>query len=457
VKSYGILKTASGALRRNVMRTMLTTLGIVIGVAAVITMMEIGKGATIAIQRTMASMGANTLVILPGAANTGGINYGVGSMMTLTPQDADAIIKECPAIGSVAPIVRARTQLVYGNRNWVPTYIYGTTPSFLQVRDWTDMDEGEAFTEHDVLNSSKVCMIGQTIVRELFGGQSPIGKEVRVRNVAFKVIGVLGKKGANMMGMDQDDILLAPWTTIKYRVVASSLGAANQSATNTSITTEVNTLSQIYPNLQQNLYPVPSTTEQADVPQPKRFTNVDNILTAARSTYQIPSAIQQITMLLRERHRLHTTDPNDFNVRDMTEITKAMTSTTELITKLLLCVAMISLVVGGIGIMNIMLVSVTERTREIGLLMAVGAEPGDILRQFLTEAVVLCLLGGTVGILLGRGSSYIVSSVLHWPTAASVGAIVAAVVVSASVGVIFGFYPAWKASRLDPIDALRYE
>ena len=457
MKSYGILKTASGALRRNVMRTMLTTLGIVIGVAAVITMMEIGKGATIAIQRTMASMGANTLAILPGAANTGGINYGVGSKMTLTPQDADAIIKECPAVGSVAPIVRARTQVVYGNRNWVPTYIYGTTPSFLQVRDWTDMDEGESFTEHDVRNASKVCIVGQTIVKELFGGQSPVGKEVRIRNVTFKVVGVLGKKGANMMGMDQDDVLLAPWTTIKYRVVASSLSASNQSATNTSSSTEVNTLSNIYPNIQQNLYPVLSTTEQADVPQPIRFTNVDNILTAARSTYQIPSAIQQITMLLRERHRLRITDPNDFNVRDMAEITKALTSTTELITKLLLCVAMISLVVGGIGIMNIMLVSVTERTREIGLRMAVGAEPGDILRQFLTEAVVLCLLGGTMGIVLGRAGSYIVSSVLHWPTAASVGAIVAAVVVSASVGVIFGFYPAWKASRLDPIDALRYE
>jgi ABC-type antimicrobial peptide transport system permease subunit len=457
MKSYGTLKTALGALRRNVMRTMLTTLGIVIGVAAVITMMEIGKGATIAIQRTMASMGANTLVILPGAANTGGINYGVGSMMTLTPQDADTIIKECPAVGSVAPIVRARTQLVYGNRNWVPTYIYGTTPSFLQVRDWTDMDQGEAFTEHDVRNSSKVCIIGQTIVRELFGGQSPIGKEVRIRNVVFKVIGVLRKKGANMMGMDQDDILLAPWTTIKYRVVASSLATANQSATSTSSSTEVNTLSQIYPNIQQNLYPVPSATEQADSPKPIRFTNVDQILSAARSGSQIPSAIQQITMLLRERHHLRTTDPNDFNVRDMTEITKAMSSTTELITKLLLCVAMISLVVGGIGIMNIMLVSVTERTREIGLRMAVGAEPGDILRQFLAEAVVLCLLGGTIGIVLGRSSSHIVSSVLHWPTAASVGAIVAAVVVSASVGVIFGFYPAWKASRLDPIEALRYE
>ena len=457
MKSYGILKTALVALRRNVMRTMLTMLGIVIGVAAVITMMEIGKGATIAIQRTIASLGANTLVIVPGAANTSGINYGVGSMMTLTPQDADAIVKECPAVWSLAPIVRARTQVVYSNRNWVPTYIYGTTPSFLQVRDWTDMEEGEAFTEHDVRNSSKVCIIGQTIVSELFGGQSPLGKEVRIRNVVFKVIGVLRKKGANMMGMDQDDILLAPWTTIKYRVVASSLAAANQSATNTSSSTEVNTLSKIYPNIQQNLYPVPSATEQADVPQPVRFTTVDQILAAARSSSQIPSAIQQITMLLRERHHLRVTDPNDFNVRDMTEITKAMSSTTELITKVLLYVAMISLVVGGIGIMNIMLVSVTERTREIGLRMAVGAEPGDILRQFLTEAVVLCLLGGTMGIVLGRGSSYIVSSVLHWPTAASVGAIVAAVVVSASVGVIFGFYPAWKASRLDPIDALRYE
>jgi len=457
MKSYGTLKTALGALRRNVMRAVLTTLGIVIGVAAVITMMEIGNGTFIAIQRTIASLGANTIVIVPAAASIGGVNQGVGSVMTLTPQDADVILKECPAVSSVAPVVRARTQVVYGNRNWVPTYVYGTTPSFLQVRDWTDLDEGEAFTEHDVRNCSKVCIIGQTIVSELFGGQSPLGKEVRIRNVAFKVIGVLHKKGANMMGMDQDDILLAPWTTIKYRVVASSLANANQSSTNTTSSTEVNTLSKIYPNIQRQLYPVPSDTEQADTPKPIRFTTVDQILTAARSGNQIPFAIQQITMLLRERHRLCVTDLNDFNVRDMTEITKAMSSTTALISNVLLSVAMISLVVGGIGIMNIMLVSVTERTREIGLRMAVGAEQGDILRQFLTEAVVLCLLGGTMGIVLGRGSSYLVSAVLHWPTAASVGAIVAAVVVSASVGVIFGFYPAWKASRLDPIDALRYE
>jgi len=454
MKSFVTTKTALGALRRNLLRTMLTTLGIVIGVAAVISMMEIGNGATIAIKKTMASIGANTLVIVPGAMSTSGINQGAGSVMTLTPQDADAIIKECPALRSVAPIVRARTQVVYGNRNWVPTYIYGTTPAFLEVREWTDLNEGESFTEHDVLNSGKVCLIGQTIVRELFGGQSPLGKEVRIRNVSFKIVGVLKTKGANLMGQDQDDILLAPWTTIKYRVVATSLSGSNQSGTTA---TAPDLPGSVYPNTQQNLYPVPSAIEQADTPQPIRFANVDQILTAARSSDQIPSAIQEITMLLRERHHLKVAGPNDFNVRDVTEITKAMSSTTEMITKLLLCVAMISLVVGGVGIMNIMLVSVTERTREIGLRMAVGAEPGDILRQFLTEAVVLCLLGGTVGIILGRTSSYIISSVLHWPTAASAGAIIAAVTVSATVGVIFGFYPAWKASRLNPIAALRYE
>jgi ABC-type antimicrobial peptide transport system permease subunit len=457
MRSYITLKTALGALRRNVMRTVLTTLGIIIGVASVITMMDIGHGSSIAIQKTMISIGANTLVILPGALSNAGINYGAGSMMTLSPQDADAIVKEAPAVEGVAPIVRARTQVVYGNRNWVPTYVYGTTPAFLQVRDWTDLEEGEAFTDHDVRNASKVCIVGQTIVDQLFDGQSPVGKVVRIRNVDFKVLGVLKKKGANLMGLDQDDILLAPWTTIKYRVVASSLSSANQSATNTSSTTEVNSLSQIYPEIQQNLYPVPTATETADAPLPIRFTTVDQILTAARSSSDIPAAIQQITMLLRERHHLRDAAPNDFTIRDMTEITKAMSSTTELITKLLLYVAMISLVVGGIGIMNIMLVSVTERTREIGLRMAVGANPGDILRQFLTEAIILCLLGGSIGILAGRSCSYIVSVVLHWPTAASMGAIVAAVVVSATVGVIFGFYPAWKASRLNPIEALRYE
>ena len=454
---FRTLKMAFHALRNNVMRAALTTLGIVIGVAAVITMVEIGNGAKVAIQRTMASMGANTLVILPGAITTAGVNNGAGTMMTLTPKDKDAILKECPSVAWAAPIVRARTQVVYGNRNWVPTYVYGTTPSFLDIRDWTEMAEGEAFTEHEVLNSSKVCLVGKTIVKEVFAGQSPIGKHVRIRNVDFKVIGVLSKKGANLMGMDQDDILLAPWTTIKYRVVASSLSGGNQSSTSSASTSEVNTLNMIYPELQQNLYVVPTTTEQTDTTQQLRFPNVDQILTAAPSADQVSPAIQQLSSLLRQRHRLRNSDPDDFSIRDMTEITKTMSSTAEMMTKLLLCVAMISLVVGGIGIMNIMLVSVTERTREIGLRMAVGAEPGDILRHFLTEAVILCLLGGTMGIIIGRASSYVVSMVLRWPTAVSLGAILAAVLVSASVGITFGFYPAYKASRLDPIEALRYE
>jgi ABC-type antimicrobial peptide transport system permease subunit len=319
------------------------------------------------------------------------------------------------------------------------------------------MAEGEAFSGHDVLNVSKVCIVGQTIVNELFEGQSPLGKHVRIRNVDFKVIGVLRKKGANLMGLDQDDILLAPWTTIKYRVVASSLSGGNRSSSSNAGAGELNTLNMIYPNLQQNLYYVPTTTEQCDAPQPVRFTNVDQILTAGHSSDLVPATIQDIGALLRQRHRLKDSDPDDFFIRDMTEITKTMAATAELMTKLLLCVAMISLVVGGIGIMNIMLVSVTERTRQIGLRMAVGAEPGDILRQFLTEAVVLCLLGGTIGILLGRGSSYLISLVLRWPTAISIGAIVAAVLVSATVGIAFGFYPAYKAAKLDPVEALRYE
>jgi ABC-type antimicrobial peptide transport system permease subunit len=455
MKSLRTLRLAMRALRRNIMRAALTTLGIVIGVAAVIAMMEIGNGSSAAIQRSIASMGANNLLIRPGTAASGGISFGAGSVMTLTPEDAAAIEKESPAVESVAPIERVRTQVVYGNRNWVPYFIYGTTPEYLRVRDWTDLAEGENFTDRDVRNSSKVCLVGQTIVRELFGGQSPIGQELRIQNVAFKVIGVLRLKGANMMGMDQDDVVLAPWTTIKYRVAGSSVTNVNQSAAETG-STAVNTLSQLYPG-RESLYPAPSATQQADTPLPVRFTSVDQIIAAARSASQTPLAIQQITTLLRERHRIRPGEPDDFTIRDMTEMTKALSSTTELMTRLLLAVAMISLLVGGVGIMNIMLVSVTERTREIGLRMAVGAEPGDILRQFLAEAVVLCLIGGAMGILIGRGSSLLVRLVLHWPTAISIGAIVAAVLVSATVGIVFGYYPAWKASRLDPIEALRYE
>lgn len=448
--------TAFNALRRNLLRAILTTLGIMIGVAAVIAMVEIGQGSSTAIQRTIASMGANNLIVQPGAAASGGITFGSGSVLTLTPQDAEAILRECPAVKSVAPIVRARGQVVYGNRNWVPLYIYGTTPSFLEVRDWHGFSEGDMFTENDVRNVSKICVLGETLARELFQDRSPLGKEIRVQNVLFKVVGVLSSKGANMMGLDQDDILLAPWTTIKTRVSGTSNSGSSQSSSSSSGTTE-NSLNKLYPFSQVSLYPQSSSSQSGDTPLVTKFTNVDQILVAARSTQEIPSAIQQITALLQERHRIRPGNPEDFNIRDMTEMTKALTSTSSLMTKLLLCVALISLVVGGVGIMNIMLVSVTERTREIGLRMAVGARGKDILRQFLVEAIVLCLAGGGIGILFGRLSSYLVTSFLLWPTQPSVQAVIVAVVVSAVVGIIFGFYPAWKASKMNPIEALRYE
>ncbi|MEM5789640.1 MAG: ABC transporter permease, partial [Syntrophobacteraceae bacterium] len=446
--------SALNGLRRNVMRAALTTLGIVIGVAAVIAMMEIGQGSSKAIQKTIASMGANTLAVLPGTASSGGVSFGSGSVLTLTPEDSEAIAREVPAIKAAAPIVRARTQVVYGNRNWVPTFIYGSTPNYLDVRDW-GISEGEMFSERDVRNASKVVVLGQRLVAELFQGEPPVGKEVRVRNVSFRVIGVLTSKGANMMGMDQDDILLAPWTTIKYRVTGSSLGSVNQSVVTESVTS-MNTLNQLYPG-QSSPYPEQSAVQAVNTPMPIRFRHVDQILTASYSAEENPVAIKQITSLLRERHRIRADEPDDFNIRDMTEMTRALSSTATLMTKLLLAVALISLVVGGVGIMNIMLVSVTERTREIGLRMAVGARSGSVLQQFLVESVVLCFFGGAVGIVLGQGASFLVSALLQWPVELSIEAIVAAFVVSAAVGITFGYYPAWKASRLDPITALRYE
>jgi ABC-type antimicrobial peptide transport system permease subunit len=332
--------------------------------------------------------------------------------------------------------------------------IYGTTADYLNVREWTDLAQGEIFTEKEVRNATKVCIIGQTISRELFQGSSPVGKEIRVLNVTFKVIGVLSAKGANMMGFDQDDIVLAPWTTIKFRV-GSTPSTSSQSSTASTSTT--NTTGQLYPNTQVNLYPLPSEVQAKNNPQPVRFTNIDRIVAAAKTTSEIPAAIEQVTRLLRQRHRIGSGETDDFNVRNMTEMTNAFSSTTRMMTNLLLAVALISLIVGGVGIMNIMLVSVTERTREIGLRMAVGARAKDILRQFLIEAIVLCMAGGLLGILLGCGGSYLVTYFLRWPTETSVAAIVASVIVSASVGIIFGYYPAWKASRLDPIEALRYE
>jgi ABC-type antimicrobial peptide transport system permease subunit len=453
--AFRTLRTALKALLRNPLRAMLTTLGIVIGVAAVIAMMEIGAGSSAAIQKSIASMGANVLNISPGAASSGGVTFGSGSTTTLTPQDSEAILRDCPSVRDAAPLVHTRTQVIYGSRNWVPTFIYGTTPAYLDVQNWT-VAEGSSITDRDVANGNKVCLLGETLVRELFQGEAPLGKEIRIKNVSFVVKGVLGRKGANMMGMDQDDIILAPWTTIKYRVTGAELADTNQSVSS-GTTGSVNTLSNLYPGGQPELYPERSDVQVADNPLPVRFANIDHILVAARSSQTIPAAIREVTQVLRERHRIRAGEADDFSVRNMAQMMEALTSTTTMMTNLLLSVAMISLVVGGVGIMNIMLVSVTERTREIGLRMAVGARARDILRQFIVEAVVLCLVGGALGILLGHGGSLLVRVLLRWPVETSPAAIAAAVLVSAGVGMIFGFYPAWKASRLDPIEALRYE
>jgi ABC-type antimicrobial peptide transport system permease subunit len=461
MKVLRTIRTALRALRRNPMRATLTTLGIVIGVGAVIAMMELGAGSSAAIEKSIASMGANNLVVMPGTAASGGITFGAGSVLTLTPQDCEAILRDCPAVRSAAPVVRTRaSQVIYGNRNWVPSTLSGTTAEFLAVREWTTLAEGQMFTERDVRSGNRVCVVGQTIVRELFGGESPVEAkaQIRIQNVWFTVVGVLAPKGANMMGMDQDDIILAPWTTIKYRVSGSSAAGSGQtSASSSGGSSSVNTLSDLYPSKQVALYPVPSAAQTADTPLPVRFTNIDQIMLAAWATPEIPTAIEEVTELLRERHRLHAGDPDDFNVRDMTEMRTRFSENTAVMTNLLLSVALISLLVGGVGIMNIMLVSVTERTREIGLRMAVGARGRDIMRQFLVEAVVLCLVGGAIGILVGHGGAFLIKFFKDWPVLTSPTAIAAAVIVSATVGIVFGFYPAWRASRLDPIEALRYE
>jgi ABC-type antimicrobial peptide transport system permease subunit len=467
-KLFRTFRVAFRALRRNAMRSALTTLGIVIGVAGVIAIVDIGRGSAVSVQQTIASMGANNLVVQPGTAASGGTTFGAGTVMTLTPDDAETIARDCPAVLAVAPQVRVRTQVIYGNKNWVPLFIFGTTPDFHEVRDWQLLDEGEPFTDRDVRNARKVCLLGRTVARELFEGESPVGKDVRIQNVSFRVVGVLSRKGANMMGMDQDDTVIAPWTTIKHRVAGVSMQQTNQSATQTNSgqppvpgapPIPFKPWAALYPveNLQQRLYTQPSQSQLLNTPQPVRFTNVDQILVKTISEPAIPDAIDQITELLHKRHRIPDGEPDDFNIRNNTEQTRALAKTTETMSVFLFCVALLSLLVGGIGIMNIMMVSVTERTREIGLRMAVGARAEDVLRQFLVEAIVLCLMGGAVGILFGRGASFLFKWLLRWPVEYSTPIVILAVGVSAGVGILFGFYPAWKASRLDPIEALRYE
>ena len=452
MNTFDTVIMAMVSLKRNPTRTMLTMLGIIIGIGAVITMMEIGAGSSTAIRTTIERMGAGSGVIYPGVRRVAGIKGGTNSWASLLPADAEAILRECPSVSLVSPMVRSSTaQAIFGSENWIPNQMYGVSPSYFAIRDW-EVAEGRTFTENEVNRNARVCVVGTTVVKELFGGISPIDCEMRINNSTFRVIGVLKSKGANMMGTDEDDIILMPWTTMRMRITGLRSGSA------TSTTSTLSTRpGDRYPVSGVAFYPEQDSSMTSDKLVIPKFTYIDHITFAATSPEKIEQAQKEISALLRERHKLVAAQDDDFRIRSASDFMKMMDKTSTLMNNLLLGVALLSLVVGGVGIMNIMLVSVTERTREIGLRMAVGARSRDILKQFLIESVVMCLLGGIIGIFAGHGTALLIEAHLHWPIESSPGAVVAAFAVSAGIGIIFGFYPAWKASQLDPIEALRYE
>ena len=396
---------ALDSLNRNKMRSILTMLGIIIGVGAVIAMVAIGQGAQHNIEEQIQALGTNVLIVYPGAQNVGGVRFAAGSQPTLTAEDADAVREDCPAVAYIAPGVRTGGRAVYGNMNW-GTGMQGTTPVYVEIRQWP-VESGRFFTDSEVRAAARVCLLGQTVAKNLFEDQDPVGKIIRYRDAPWRVIGVMSPKGQNALGQDQDDMMLAPYTTVQKKVW--------------------------------------------------RITYVHMILVSAVSQAMIPEAQRQISDLLRMRHKLPPWEEDDFTVRTQNDLASAATATSKVLTILLASIASVSLVVGGIGIMNIMLVSVTERTREIGIRMSMGARSRDILYQFIIEAMVLSVIGGIIGIVFGVVSSGVVSTVAGWPTLVSPGAIFLAFAFSAAVGIFFGFYPARKAALLNPIDALRYE
>lgn len=406
-------RIAIRALAKNKMRAGLTILGVVIGIAAVTAMVSIGTSASELVQSEFRNLGTNVIVVAPAGRQNGGARS--GQLPSLTASDVFAISKECPSIFAATPIVGASGQVISGNNNWRPRELVGVGADYLLVRNW-QMRLGSFFNESDINNSNKVCVVGQTVVKKLFQTANPIGETVRINKIPFEIVGVMASKGANIVGADQDDVVLMPYTTVRKRLQRSN------------------------------------------------FNNIDVALVSAKSTDMMAQAEQEIDSLLMDRHRIAMGQPPDFDVANTTEIAGAFSIVTGTLTAMLASIAGISLVVGGVGIMNIMLVSVTERTREIGIRMAVGARPRDILLQFLVESMVLAVIGGSIGVFLGIMGSVSLTVVINavsagrdWPIMINYLAAFISLIFSACVGIGFGFYPAWRASRLDPIDALRYE
>jgi putative ABC transport system permease protein len=402
------VKISLRALWVNKMRSSLTMLGIIIGVGAVIAMLAVGTGASRKIAQQVASVGSNLIIVVPGSTTQGGMRMGSGSQSTLTIGDATAIESECSAVQTVAPILNGSGQVIFGNQNWA-TSITGTTTGILVVRDCAIV-EGRNFSDQDIRNATKVCLIGQTIIENLFANEDPLGKIIRVKNVPFTIIGVLEEKGQSLGGQDQDDVVYIPITTAQKKIIGTA-----------------------FPGM------------------------VRTIMVKAKSTDELPIAETEVNDLLMQRHHIGPSRDVDFTVRNLTQMLQMAQQFTTVMTLLLGAIASVSLVVGGIGIMNIMLVSVTERTREIGIRMAVGAKARDIRFQFIIEAVTLSLIGGIVGIIVGVIVAATISKFADWPTVVSPFAVLLAFGFSGFIGIFFGFYPAYKASLLNPIDALRYE
>ena len=406
MNTTNLLKIALRALANNKLRGFLTMLGIIIGVASVITMLAIGQGSKRSIQAQISEMGSNMIMIQPGADMRGGVRQDASAMETLKLQDYEDIVNETRYVSATSPSVNSSWQAIYGANN-APTTVYGISPDYMEIRRY-EVEDGDMFSDQDVQTAAKVCVIGKTVVDNLFpGGENPVGKVIRFQKLPFRVVGVLKSKGYNSMGMDQDDLILAPYTTIQKKILA--------------------------------------------------ITHLQGITCSALKEEYTDQAIDEISEILRRNHRLRETDDDDFTIRSMQELSTMLTSTTDIMTTLLAAVAGISLLVGGIGIMNIMYVSVTERTREIGLRMSIGAKGMDILAQFLIESILISVTGGLIGVLFGVGAALIVNVVAHFPIYIQPWSVLLSFVVCTVTGVFFGWYPAKKAAQLDPIEAIRYE